>query len=77
MISNEVLDFIFVTHGHIIMEWNNNILNPNVLQTYSHAIVDKGAALDSCFGFIDGTVRARSRPGENQRQVYNGKESTP
>ena len=32
----------------------------------------KGAALNNCFGFIDGTVRPIARPGENQRVVYNG-----
>ena len=25
-----------------------------------------------CFGFIDGTVRPISRPGQHQRIVYNG-----
>ena len=25
-----------------------------------------------CFGFIDGTVRAISKPGERQRVIYNG-----
>ena len=32
----------------------------------------KGAALENCFGFIDGTVRPIARPDENQRVVYNG-----
>ena len=27
---------------------------------------------NTCFGFIDGTVRAISRPGKDQRLVYNG-----
>ena len=32
----------------------------------------KGAPLDSCLGFIDGTVRRIARPNKNQRIVYNG-----
>lgn len=46
-------------------------MSPDQLQTYSEAIHDKGAALDSCFGFVDGTVRPISKPGVNQRAVYN------
>lgn len=34
----------------------------------------KGAPLDNCFGFVDGTVRPISRPECNQRIVYNGHE---
>ena len=32
----------------------------------------EGAALDNCYGFIDGTVRPVCRPQDNQRVVYNG-----
>ena len=32
----------------------------------------KGAALNNCCGFIDGTVRPISRPGKHQSLVYNG-----
>ena len=47
-------------------------MSPNLLQTYSEAIHEKGAALENCFGFVDGTVRPISKPGVNQRAVYNG-----
>ena len=46
--------------------------SPALLQTYAGAVYTKGAALNNCFGFIDGTVRPIARPGENQRVVYNG-----
>ena len=26
----------------------------------------------NCFGFVDGTVRPCSRPGQNQRLIFNG-----
>ena len=55
-----------------ITEWNHALLSPALLQTYGDAMYAKGAALNNCFGFIDGTVRPIARPGENQRVVYNG-----
>ena len=55
-----------------ITNWNNGILNSVSLQMYADAISAKGAALDNCFGLIDGTVRAISKPVERQRVMYNG-----
>ena len=72
LISNEVIDWIYSEHGHRITQWNHGILNPALLNTYSNAIYNKRAALDNCFGFIDGTVRPITRPIVNQRTVYNG-----
>ena len=72
MMTNKVLNFIFENHGHRITQWNNTILNPECLEQYAEAIYAKGAALNNCFGFVDGTVRPICRPNENQRQVYNG-----
>ena len=72
MIYNIVLDYIHNTHGHRITQWNHTILDPVNLERYAEAIYDKGAALDNCIGFIDGTVRPICRPGELQRVVYNG-----
>jgi len=43
-----------------------------MLQEYADVIHAKGAPLNDCFGFIDGTVRPISRPGQHQRIVYNG-----
>ncbi|XP_074634541.1 uncharacterized protein LOC141893070 [Acropora palmata] len=72
IISNEVIDWIYTEHGHRVTQWNHSILDPTLLSTYANAIFDKGAALDNCFGFIDGTVRPICRPVVNQRTVYNG-----
>ena len=55
-----------------ISQWNHTILDPVNRERYADAIYDKGAALDNCIGFIDGTVRPICRPGELQRVVYNG-----
>ena len=51
---------------------NHTILYHYALQTYAEAVSDKGAVLDNCFGFVDGTVRPICRPNANQRIVYNG-----
>ena len=72
MITNTVMDHIFLSHGHRISQWNFDILSPPMLQEYADVIHAKGAPLNNCFGFIDGTVRPISRPGQHQRIVYNG-----
>ncbi|KAK3727215.1 hypothetical protein QZH41_020352 [Actinostola sp. cb2023] len=72
MVTNQVLDHIYDTHGHKVLQWNHELLNPVKLQTYVDAITAQEAPLQNCFGFIDRTVRPISRPGENQRIVYNG-----
>ena len=71
-ITNNIIDYIYDTHHHKITHWNNDILSPAALQIYADAISGKGAALDNCFGFIDGTVRPISKPDERQRVMYNG-----
>jgi len=67
-----MIDYICQSHSHRILEWNDSILDPYLLERYSRAITAKGSPLDNCFGFIDGTVRPISKPGENQRILYNG-----
>ena len=57
MVCNDVLDFIYDTHGHRITQWNPTILSPADLQIYSDTVAVKGADLHDCFGFIAGTVR--------------------
>ena len=72
MITNTVIDFIYNTHGHRITQWNNFLLAPQKLEQYAAVVAERGAALDNCFGFIDGTVRPICRPQDNQRVVFNG-----
>ena len=42
------------------------------MDTYARSGHAKGAALQNCFGFVDGTVRPIARPDEHQRMMYNG-----
>ena len=72
MIVNQVIDYIYETHGHLVTEWNNQLLHPVALQSYADAIHRNGAALDNCFVFVDGTVCSICRPTKHQRFVYNG-----
>ena len=56
----------------LLHEWNETVLAAEKLQIYAEAVSAKGAALDNCFGFVDGTGRPICRPKEEQRIVYNG-----
>ena len=67
-----VTDWIYNTHRHKLTRWNHGILNTLLIATYVDAVHSKGAALDNCFGFIDGTMRPIIRPMSNHRVVYNG-----
>ena len=52
--------------------WNHALLSTENLQLYAESVARKGAALEDCFGFVDGTVGPICRPNKNQRIVYNG-----
>ena len=66
MITTQVADFIYESHGRRITEWNDDILNTDCLERYAAVIHAKGSALNNCFGFVDGTVRPMCRPNVNQ-----------
>ena len=65
-------DLIFNQFNHLLRDLDQPWLAPACLQRYANAVHAKGAALDSCWGFIDGTVRPICRPKRNQRVVYKG-----
>ena len=72
MINNTVMDWVYDNHRHRIMDWNQTVLNAIQLVKYADVV-----PLTNCFGFVDGTVRPISRPGESQRLVYNGHKRVP
>ena len=72
MVTNAVIDYIYTIHAHRITHWNDPLLNPVALDTYARSVHSKGAALQICFGFVDGTVRPIDRPDEHQSMMYNG-----
>lgn len=72
IISNQILNLIYDNWHHLLESFNQPWLSPRCLEQFCNAIHEKGAALDNCWGFVDGTVRPICRPGRNQRVVYNG-----
>ena len=72
MISNQVLNFLHLNWAHLLSNFQQNWLSPQNLEAFAQSIHQKGAPLDNCWGFVDGTVRPICRPSHNQRIVYNG-----
>ena len=72
MVVGEAMDLLHVQFGRLLSRLNQPWLSQAQLAQFSEAIYRKGAALDNCWGFIDGTVRPVCRPGENERVLYNG-----
>ena len=56
MIINLVVDYLFDRYSYLLHNLNQAWLSSQNLQMYADAIHNKGAALDNCWGFIDGTV---------------------
>lgn len=72
LILNEVISFIYTNHGYLLRDLDQPWLSSDHLENFALAVHGKGAALENCWGFVDGTVRPICRPGENQRVMYNG-----
>ena len=72
LILNEVIRFIYTNHGYLLRDLDQPWLSSQHLEDFALAVHGKGAALENCWGFVDGTVRPICRPGENQRVMYNG-----
>ena len=71
-IISEVSSHIFDNYGYLLQSLKQPWLQPDCLQSFADAISGRGTALSNCWGFMDGTVRPISRPGEHQRVLYNG-----
>ena len=72
IITNHMMDLIYGRWHHLLTRYNHDLLSPPKLLQYAQVIEQAGAALDNCWGFVDGTVRPVCRPSENQRAIYNG-----
>jgi len=72
VISNHVLDHLYSNFNIKLTSFAQAWLRPHCLEQFCETIHSKGAALDNCFRFVDGTVRPICRPETNQRVVYNG-----
>lgn len=56
MLVNEMISLIFARHGHLLTDFNQPWLSPANLVTFADAVYRKGAALENCWGFVDGTM---------------------
>ena len=72
LIFNHVLDFTFEAHNYRLNSWNKPFLLPRTLEHYAQIIHNRGAPLQDCFGFIDGTLCKSSKTQKNQQIVFNG-----
>ncbi|XP_068712959.1 uncharacterized protein [Montipora foliosa] len=72
LILMEVTKHVVETQGHLLKDLNQPWLQPHHLEEFALVIHQKGAALDNCWGFVDGTVRPICCPGEHQRLMFNG-----
>ena len=54
---NKIVDHIYAQHAHRLNDWNQPLLAPAEIQLYADAIHEKGAPLETCFGFVDGAAR--------------------
>ena len=67
MISNQVQNIIYKNWGFLMRNMNQNWLSRRYLELFAEVTHTKGAQLDNCWGFVDGTTRPACRPGQNQR----------
>ena len=72
IISIQIMNHIFMNFGHLLEDLNQPWLSRANLESFAHAVHSKRAALDHCWGFVDGTVRPVCRPNQMQRAIYNG-----
>ena len=72
MNTNMVIDDIYERYGTLLLSLDQPWLSRANLKSFADAIHAKGAALTTCWGFVDGTVRPLYRPSRNHRIVYNG-----
>ena len=63
---------LFDEYSHLLADLNQPWLSRDLLRHFAATIHDRGALLENCCGFIDGTMRSLCNPGENQRILYNG-----
>ena len=62
------MDDIHDRFGHLLESLDLVWLDPEHFAEVIHA---KGAPLDQCWGFVDGTLRPMARPTRNQQIMYS------
>ena len=72
MIISHLSEFLYANWSHLLRTFDQIWLSHENLEKYARVVQEKGSPLDNCRGFVDETVRPISRPGINQRVMYNG-----
>ena len=70
MISNLVTDHIYERFSNLLTNLDQPWLSPHNLKMYADAIHVKGAALDNCWGFIDGKFQSVTAPNALIASLY-------
>ncbi len=65
------VDHISRQCGYILKDFNRPFLSEDNIDLLCESVRAKGSPYSSCFGFIDGTVRAICRPIRDQREVFS------
>ena len=65
LIYNSQVNKIYDQQYHRLSSWNQSLLAPQQLQLYADVMHENGSPLESCFGFVDGTIRPIARPNRN------------
>ncbi|CAB1099714.1 unnamed protein product [Ectocarpus sp. CCAP 1310/34] len=71
-IFNLTIEAIFDRWGHLVNQLQHDAILSKI-DMFCQAIHEKGTPLTRCWGSIDGTIRAISRPKRSQRLWYNGR----
>ena len=71
MITNRMMDYLFDEYSHLLADLNQPWFSSDRLRHFAATIHDKGALLENCWGFIDGTVRPLCKRDQNQRILCN------
>lgn len=71
-IFHETVEHVAEKWGPVLTSWRGDLMAERAA-VYAGAVAAKGAPLDRCVGFIDGTALRVSRPGNClQRSIYSG-----
>ena len=65
----QIVDEIYTRFNHLLSSSDLTWLDP---AHFAQAIHQKGAPLDQCWGFIDGTAQQIARPLRNQQIMFSG-----
>ena len=73
LIFNTTLDHVYDNFSYLLSDINELFwLSEDNLHLFADSITDKGAPLQNCWGFVDGTVRPIARPSLHQEVAFNG-----